>query len=886
MSRLFFLLCWAFTWELMAQKAIVPDENERLLKSLAEAASDNPSAALAKLNIMVPHTLKERELSAYAYGEAYFYLRHYEKALEWYDSCIVIAQMLSDHTMIADCNSGKGYIHLDFGKYEQALREYKFALDFYKSQGSKRDISMAYHNVASALDYLEQDSAAVYYFRQSLSIDSSLRDYPGIAQTLNNIGWVYLDNGQFERAFESFVRALEIYNQHGTTYQRANVLKNISRIYLTWDDLPDALSYLHEALRIVDTTAHKFYAASIWLTMGEALQMSGDLDGAGQLYQKSLTIFDSLGYTSGLFRARHNYGKLNIQKQDYAAAKSFLLQAGAEAHRMRSPRLKAENYLQLGIVARETFTDSALFFLGKVKKILSRVSMPELEESLYLELAKTFNTLGVSDSALRYFQRYNQYRDSLYALSRFRAIGEIQAKYKFSQLEEVLKNTQAELAGARRRSRVQWWIIASLCGGALLAGWVALLVSRLNRRLQSQNLMLRDKNRQINQQKKDLEEAKAKAEQSDMLKSAFLANMSHEIRTPINGIAGFSRLLVTRNLTPEKQKSYAEVIVNNSNLLLRLINDIIDISKIEANLIEYEPSTFPVNLFLKELEVQFGHELERRKKSVKLRLAIPDSRKSKITLDKERLGQIFRNLIDNSIKFTDEGEIVFGYSIENETIDFFVRDTGIGIPAEMHIAVFERFRQVETGTTRRYSGSGLGLAISKGIVEAMGGRIWLHSELGKGAGFYFSFPLNKVLQDGEQKTDYKVDKIEKMYNWEKKTILIVEDEEINFYYIRETLNETKANILHAKHGQSAVEACKEHPEIDLVLMDIKMPIMNGYDATSEIKAFRPELPIVAQTAYALQGERKLSMQAGCDDYLPKPIRPDVLLSTIAKYLNN
>ena len=350
----------------------------------------------------------------------------------------------------------------------------------------------------------------------------------------------------------------------------------------------------------------------------------------------------------------------------------------------------------------------------------------------------------------------------------------------------------------------------------------------------------------------NLQMAKEKAVESDNLKSAFLANMSHEIRTPMNAIIGFSELITRKTVSPEKKDTYAQYITNSSKSLLSLIDDIIDIAKIEAGQLKINKSTTYVNVIFKEILEYVNTEKKRSKKEnilFTLSEAIQDINFC-ILCDPLRLRQILTNLLNNSIKFTFEGIIEFGYLIPNNaTILFYVSDTGIGLSDEKIHLIFDRFRQADDTTTRQYGGTGLGLAISKKLVEMMGGRIWAESEKGKGSTFFFTLPLiipdesTKII---EETLDHSVKD-----NFEDKTILIAEDEDNNFIFLQEVLYPTKVNIVRAKTGIQAVHIVKSQPEIALVLMDIKMPEMNGYQATTIIKEMKPKLPVVAQTAYAM-----------------------------------
>jgi PAS domain S-box-containing protein len=385
---------------------------------------------------------------------------------------------------------------------------------------------------------------------------------------------------------------------------------------------------------------------------------------------------------------------------------------------------------------------------------------------------------------------------------------------------------------------------------------------------------------------RELISAKDKAEESDKLKSAFLANMSHEIRTPMNGILGFAELLKDENISPGNHKKYIEIIDNNGKMLINLIDDIIDFSKIEAGQVKIIKKDFSLNSLLQQVHSSFLTEnLINNKSKVKLRMRKALSNDScYIKSDPNRLRQILTNLVGNAFKFTDEGFIEFGYQIiDDEMIEFYVKDTGIGIAQEKIDQIFNRFIQADNSSTRKYGGSGLGLAISRGFVDILGGKMWAESEVGSGSSFYFTVPYNPVEQV-EEEVNKPIKK--KQYDWKDRNILIAEDDKFSFKFLEGFLKQTNVNVLHAENGKLAVDICLENKEIDLVLMDIQMPEMNGYEATNLIKQNRKQLPVIAQTANAIIEEREKCFEAGCDDFVTKPVNIHELYSKIDKYFTN
>lgn len=383
-------------------------------------------------------------------------------------------------------------------------------------------------------------------------------------------------------------------------------------------------------------------------------------------------------------------------------------------------------------------------------------------------------------------------------------------------------------------------------------------------------------------------DAKNRAEQSDRLKSAFLANMSHEIRTPMNAILGFSQLLAMTNLNDEKRKVYTEIINNKGNILIKLINDIIDASKVEAGQLTVVLNPFNLDKLLANINLFYQKEkVFQNRENVDIRLSIPNKEGAlEFLSDEGRIEQVFTNLISNALKFTERGFIEFGYSLNESHLKFYVKDSGVGIPTDMQQAIFDRFRQVDSETTKNFGGTGLGLAISKAIVNLLGGSIWVESELAEGATFYFTIPYNSsTLHKTESLPEVElVDDV--LPDWKNRVVLIAEDEEVNYILLSELLTPTGVTLLWAKDGAQAVELIKKLKRVDLILMDIKMPVMNGYAATLEIRQVNPDIPIIAQTAYAFSNDKQKAEAAGCNDYITKPISSAELIAKMSRFLGD
>jgi len=396
---------------------------------------------------------------------------------------------------------------------------------------------------------------------------------------------------------------------------------------------------------------------------------------------------------------------------------------------------------------------------------------------------------------------------------------------------------------------------------------------------------------------KALSLAKEKAEENDRLKSAFLANMSHEIRTPMNGILGFAEILKEPDLSGEEQQECISVIQKSGIRMLNIINDIICISKVEAGQMEIVVSETDINEQVEYIYTFFKPEVEAKGMRLIMKKGL-SSQDAIIRTDREKLYAILTNLVKNAVKYSNTGTIEFGYRLlEGKVLgrdksdvssipdlEFFVKDTGIGIPKDRQQAIFERFVQADVSDKMALQGAGLGLSISKAYVEMLGGGIWMESEPGKGSVFYFTIPFNnkqeekEIIKNGEP--------VEPASNRIKKLkILIVEDDETSELLLSKAVKSFGKDVLKVRTGVEAVEACLNNENIDLVLLDLKMPDMNGYEAARRIRHFNKDVIIIAQTAFGLLGDKEKAIEAGCNDYIAKPILTDELLLVLQKYFD-
>jgi signal transduction histidine kinase len=420
--------------------------------------------------------------------------------------------------------------------------------------------------------------------------------------------------------------------------------------------------------------------------------------------------------------------------------------------------------------------------------------------------------------------------------------------------------------------------------------------NELEKKVEARTILLKKQNKEfaeLNDEYKktilELKIAKKRAEESDKLKSAFLANMSHEIRTPMNGILGFASLLSEPGLTGEMQQEYLKIIEKSGARMLNIINDIIDISKIEAGLMHVDIRDLNINEKIEFIHLFFKHQAE--EKGINLLCNIPSPGKELIIKsDSEKIYSILTNLVKNAIKYTTVGQIEIGYKFAGKSekgtlLEFFVKDSGMGIPGDRQSAIFERFVQADISDKMAFQGAGLGLSISHAYVKMLGGEIWVESEVGKGSVFYFTIPciIPDIKKTEIGKTSGSSDRISISGMLK---ILVADDDETSEMFISLLVKDICKELIKSGTGHETIEICRNNPDIDLIMMDIQMPEINGFEASRQIRQFNNDVIIIAQTAFALSSDRQKALDAGCNDYISKPVLKEEFLALIKKYFGN
>jgi signal transduction histidine kinase len=731
---------------------------------------------------------------------------------------------------------------------------------------------------------------SILFIQKGAFISRQLNDLSREADYYRRLAGTAWDNGRYYLSLESGYRALIYYEKNPELdARRLSYLYNtIALNYRALGRYSEALQYFQEALEIVERENDEQMMGLILTNMGRLFFMQGD-------YQKSIDF--------------HYRGiELELISQSYrAVGRSYT--SIAETFHFLEENDSALHYINKAIEVQKEVNDLVGmsrtlslkgFILKKEEKFraalenyMESISLAESQDALdelriaLKGISRVYAVTGDYAKAFDYYLRYSGIQSKQFDISHLSDLNQLEERLKLEEKEREIQKLLLQ-----RQKNLAWFFIAI----AMMALALMVLFFTLYRLKNKSFTELSLQSNTINIQKdellalnKELIAAKNKAEEADKLKSVFLSNMSHEIRTPMNAIIGFSSLLSDSGISENDRKMFVDIVQNNSKTLLQLIDDIIDFSKIEAGQLNITNREVGIDQLLEEIYLQFYNKMvERNEKELVLSYKKPPNIKDcRILADQPRLNQVLSNLISNAIKFTPSGVVEFGYSIEKEAdenyLRFYVRDTGIGISPGKQKVIFERFRQGDEGTTRPFEGTGLGLSIAKGIVERMGGKMWVESIVNQGSTFYFTIPYSPVLKSNIIAEELEEQKMNGP-SFAGRKILIAEDEAYNYIFLEKLLKNSGTKVFWAKDGNESVEIVKANPDIDLIFMDIKLPGISGLEATRKIRKFNPGVVIIAQTAYAMDEDRQKCLVAGCNDYISKPIEIPKFYGLLSKYL--
>lgn len=744
-----------------------------------------------------------------------------------------------------------------------------------------------------------QHSSAIEYFTKSVKIYQETNDSSELARSLNFIGVCYQQRGQYSKALDYLHKSLLLREKLKDKTQYAGTLNNLGIVYRLTGQLDLALSCYNKAHEIFKQVDNKQGYSTLESNIGLIYNQQGNFQEALLWFLKALETKKELKDTSSLADNYENLGWSHYKFSNYSKALEYTLEANRLFKLLNNTRGLAKNNVNLASIYLKTGNlQNALHHLNISKQIAESTEDNAILREVYKRFSEYYLATGNFSKSKEMLELYSEVVDKTFSAQVSQEIAEISVMYETTQKEYqnnlLQANLEIEKIKLDRSKDIQRFsILISLVVIVLLIYTLILInklrknkreIERINKDLHNLNADLEKK---VEKRTMELSDALIKAEESDSLKSAFLSNMSHEVRTPMNGIIGFAKILEDDSLSQEERKGYIDIINRQGQNLLQIINDIISISKIESGQITINKSICNVNVILSDLYFMFdAKNFPNQTSKVELRIvkSLSDNRSSILT-DPIRLEQILMNLIDNALKFTSEGYVEFGYSVDSpREIKFFVKDTGIGIPLHQLERIFNRFYRYSNNERSLSSGTGLGLSISKALSQLLGGELTVESKVGVGSTFTLTIPYIPIDSTLIKSKNEQI--ISNISNkWSDKLILVVEDDLISYLYLETLLIKSGANLIHVKNGEDAIEVCRINDRIDLILMDMQLPFISGYEATKEIKSFRYNIPIIAQTANVMNNERERCIKAGCNDYISKPIDPDEFMLILTKYFN-
>jgi PAS domain S-box-containing protein len=820
-------------------------------------------------------------------GNTFWYSAGYDKSLDYYLKALTLYENIKNKNGINNVYTNIGALYSELNDYKNAKIYFQKIIINNEFFSKPESLANFYYRFGKLYENTKQYDSAFYYYQAAISILDSFQLKRKTGEILNSYSSIFFEKGETENAIKYALKALDIFTQYNNEYGIALSNIKLSQYYLKQEEYPKSLNSLNTALTLAKKINSVDLLKSNYLNFSNYYKNIEQYKNALKYYTLYQQMNDTVLNREKNLRIAELQTKYETErKEKELSAKNIEINKKVELINKQKRNL----YL-FGIAITLILIMSFMLFrqyrlLAIKGRHIQEINI-DLDKRVKEKTASLQLTQFSVDHAADPIIWLNQQGNLLFA-------NNIACKFLEYTKEEFLTQNITNIIP--KFSEKDWndiWEIISVEGSIVL---------EMNFQKKSKNIFpveialnyinhdekeyafgfIRDISDR-KQKEENLRNAKERAEVADKLKSAFLANMSHEIRTPMNAILGFSDLLIANDVPEEEKLEFGSIIKSSADTLLKLIDDIIDISLIDAGQLKMNYSNINLNNTLKEI-VRFYQEDKLRVNKAHLNIRLNESNSNNdifIYTDAVRFRQIITNLMGNALKFTDSGIIEVGYIHIKDTVKIYVRDTGIGIPEDKLQVIFERFSKLNEGH-KLYSGTGLGLAISKKMVQQMGGDLSVASELKKGSIFWFVLPC-KTYQDinnpGENTRKISFNEI----NWNNKTILIVEDIDSNYFYLEAILKRTKVNVKWAQDGIQAIELCKKYIP-DLILMDIQLPQMDGYTVTREILSQYPSIPIIAQTAFAFTDEKEKILKAGCQDYLTKPIDAELLINTLYKYI--
>jgi len=794
-------------------------------------------------------------------GVYYYYSSNYDSAYIFINEALRYYSKNNNLDKKTKCLVNIGNVYLVTKALDSALYFYKEALIISQEINNKQGIATALGNMGLVYKYKEQFPKALKYYKESLKAHQEVGNISAAASIINKIGIIYIRLGRLDDALDYNKQALKMSREINDKLGEAFYLNNLGVIYSKFNKIDSALYFYNQSLELKIKLNNKNKVSTMYINIGEIYSQKGDQKKALEHYLKAYDIAKDLHNSYNISKILNAIGLAYFYLNDYTNSKKYTLESIELAERIGSLQIQANN--------RHLLSD-IYYKSNNYKKALSNY---KLYSSLTENIRNKQNSNKIAKLELEY---------------------EYKEKNKILELDQEKKRAILSKEIEDQRKSKNTFIFLLLVATLALLLFVRLLIIRKktnkllnikNREIKKQALELEKNSNELTQQKLLLEETvkertselimeKEKVEESNSLKSAILNNISHEFRTPMNGIIGFSSLIIKPNITEEEKKSYSKIISSSCNQLLNIVTDTVDISKINSNQCKVIITKASIQKIVDSVIASLKEKIDEKGLIIETKIEIEKDEQI-ISTDKNKLERILWHLLSNSIKFSEKGKISITVSIIDEFIHFKIIDNGKGIPKDMQENIFKPFIQINNSQSENVEGNGFGLPITKAYIELLGGEIKIDSEIEVGTIICFTIPYKKAI--------ISITKLNKTIKKETphKTILLAEDDEINAYLIERIFSKYNINLITAINGKEAVDIFKQkHSVIDMVLLDLRMPIMNGFEAISIIRKINSEIPVIAYTAYCSKSEIAEIIKSGFDNYVSKPIDKEKLLKIV------
>jgi len=790
-------------------------------------------------------------------------------------------------------------IYMNEGKQDTALHLINNTLKVFLSQN---DLSGAAHSHIALSDIHKQISnfdSSFHHLNAAIIIREKLNDSIGLGVIFSKLGALYDMQGFEEKAIDEYLKYLAISESKGNKQGIAIANKQVGLIYKNQKNYTEARKYFSEGLKIADSINYKREIGDAHIQLGDTFLEEKNLKDAEKHFVIAKEVLEEINSNSGLAHVLLKLGVLNIENGELEKAKSNFDHSLDLWKAQKNKRGIATVLAKKGeLYIEQNQARLAITELSKADDIATDIEDLPLQQDIYKTLSEAYHMDAKDGMALDYFQKHSSIRDSLINIDRLNQLSEIQTRFETDKKQAQIELLEAENELGVAKSQQQLTRILSI------GGFSFLLVTGLffwNQNKNRQKL----KEHELALEKEKAEREKERAEQLvrvDQLKDQFLANTSHELRTPLHGIVGISEALFDQAKNPEEKENLGMIIASGKRLT-SLVNDLLDFSKIKNH--DIKLNTKPIGLkSLSDVIVQVFNPLI-KDKDVVIRNNI-DANIPLVQADENRLQQIFYNLVGNAVKFIEKGEVSLEAKMDGKMIEVQVIDSGIGIPPEKLDAIFQEFEQADGSISREFAGTGLGLSISKRLAEIHGGKMWVESEIGKGSVFSFTLPIaeqsseideikDENTTDDLSELDSKIASVvqtgisheELVEDEDKIKILVVDDEPINQQVLKNHLISSEYHITAAMNGPDALKIIESGVHFDLILLDVMMPRMSGYEVCQKIREqyLSSELPVIMVTAKDQVADLVQGLETGANDYITKPFSKDEFLARINTHLN-